>query len=66
MLEMGGSVFEEFQKEVVEKAKQEGKKEQLIETVGQMVRVKFKDEDILKAINISQKELKEIKRKLNQ
>lgn len=63
---MGGSVFEEFQKEVVEKAKQEGKKEQLIETVGQMVRVKFKDEDILKAINISQKELKEIKRKLNQ
>lgn len=63
---MGGAVFEEFQKEVVEKAKQEGKREQMIETAEQMVRLKFKDEDILKAINISQKELKEIKRKLNQ
>ncbi|MCK2000475.1 hypothetical protein MZM54_03590 [[Brevibacterium] frigoritolerans] len=66
VLKMGGAVFEEFQKEVVEKAKQEGKKEQMIETAEQMVRLKFKDEDILKAINISQKELKEIKRKLNQ
>lgn len=64
VLKMGGAVFEEFQKEVVEKARVEGMKEKEIELVKKMIQREYTDEEIIELANITPKELKEIKREV--
>jgi transcription initiation factor IIE alpha subunit len=65
VLMMGGEVFEEFKKEVVEKAFSEGERKKTIESAQAMLKTKeVTDEFIVKVLGISPEELKEIKRKL--
>ncbi|WP_456364266.1 hypothetical protein [Priestia aryabhattai] len=59
---MGEGGIGKFQKEVIDKAKQE----QIIETAEKMLKKNYVNQEIIDLLNISHRELKEVKRKLQQ
>jgi hypothetical protein len=69
VLQMGGAIFEEFKKDVIDKAreegKEEGKHEQILELAKKMIKRGDSDQVIIDFLEITNIELREIKRQIN-
>lgn len=66
VLQMGGAVFEEFTREVVDKAFHEGEKKKAIDAAEKMIRKGTSDEDIMEFLDLSKIELNAVKKRVGQ